>query len=175
MMKFQDYKNKVCSKKGCQSAVRNCWGVYDAYKHIRKNKWYDIGKPLTEHEFYSIIRSINKLLAKNLLLGETVVFPCRMGKLELRKSQRGITLNEGRLKVTYPVNWEDTLRLWYEDIEERKKKTLLRSENEFVYHVVYCRGTATYENKTFYGFSLNRFIKRGLKEYISQGKTDTLW
>lgn len=29
--------------------VRNSYGVYDAYKYIRKNKWFDIGRPLTEH------------------------------------------------------------------------------------------------------------------------------
>jgi hypothetical protein len=39
--------------------VNNSLGVYDAYKWIRKNKWFNIGRPLKEHEFYSIIRKVN--------------------------------------------------------------------------------------------------------------------
>ena len=31
----------------------------DAYKWIRKNKWLDIGSPVSEHDFYKIIRGIN--------------------------------------------------------------------------------------------------------------------
>ena len=29
--------------------ITNSLGVYDSYKYIRKNKWLDIGRPLTEH------------------------------------------------------------------------------------------------------------------------------
>ena len=65
--------------------VTNSWGVYDAYKVIRKHQWYDIGRPLKEHEFYSIIRGINDLLAEDIANGKEVTFPSRMGGLELRK------------------------------------------------------------------------------------------
>jgi len=47
--------------------VLNSLGIYDAYKWIRKNKWLNIGQALTEHQFYTIIRSINKLLAQDLI------------------------------------------------------------------------------------------------------------
>ena len=43
--------------------ITNSIGVYDLYKLIRKNHWYDIGRPLKEHEFYAIIRKVNSLLA----------------------------------------------------------------------------------------------------------------
>jgi hypothetical protein len=65
--------------------ITNSIGVYDLYKKVRKNHWYDIGRPLKEHEFYTIIRSINKLLAENIVNGQIVVSPEQMGKLELRK------------------------------------------------------------------------------------------
>ena len=65
--------------------VTNSWGVYDAYKLIRKNGWYNIGRPLKEKEFYAIVRGVNKLLAENIINGETVKFPEKMGLLELRK------------------------------------------------------------------------------------------
>lgn len=155
--------------------VTNSYGVYDAYKHIRKNGWYDIERPIKEKEFYSIVRGVNKYFADEISNGNTVVFPSKMGKLELRKGQRGVSLVDGKLKVTYPINWEDTLRLWFEDKQARENKTLLRSENNYVYNVKYCKHDANYENKSFYEFALNRFIKRELKRKINNGQTDTLW
>ena len=55
--------------------IKDSLGVYDAYKWIRKNKWLNIGEPVTEHQFYYIVRNINNCLAENLLLGEDIVFP----------------------------------------------------------------------------------------------------
>lgn len=159
----------------CKAKVRNSFGVYDIYKLIRKNHWYNIGRPLTEHEFYTIIREVNKLFAIELANGREMVFPHRMGALELRKSEKGVSIVNGKVRVTYPVDWEETLRLWYEDEEARKNKTLLRNENKFVYHIKYNKYNAFYENKSFYQFSLNRFIKKALSRNIKSGKTDTLW
>ena len=155
--------------------VSNSFGVYDIYKFIRKNHWYDIGRPVKEKEFYAIIRSINKYLAENIANGETVVFPHKMGKLELRKHEQGVSFVDGKLKNNYPINWIKTWKLWYEDAEARRLKILIRDDERHVYRVVYCKDKATYENKTFYQFVLNRFIKKALKEKIKQGKTDTLY
>lgn len=158
-----------------QAKVRGSFGVYDVYKLIRKNKWYDIGRPLKEKEFYGIIRRINKLLASEIANGQTVIFPERMGKLELRKTEKGVGIVNGKLKVTYPIDWNKTVRLWYEDEEANKNKTLVRDEQKLVYHVKYCKQDATYENKVFYQFVLNRFIKKALKENIKKDKIDTLY
>ena len=155
--------------------ITNSIGVYNLYKLIRKNHWYDIGRPLKEHEFYTIIRSINKLLAENVVNGETVVFPERMGKLELRKYPKGVSFVNGKLKNTYPIDWKSTNQLWEEDEEEYRKKTLLRYESPMVYQVRYCKEDATYENKTFYQFRLHQKVRQRLKENIINGKTDTLW
>lgn len=175
-MGYTEFKNQVVkSRVRKQAKIRNSWGSYDIYKHIRKNGWYDIGRPVKEHEFYSIIREVNKLLAEEIANGNTVIFPYRMGKLELRKSERGVSLVDGKLKITYPVNWDETIRLWFEDKEARKNKTLLRNEEDYVYHVKYCKHDANYENKSFYQFTLNRFIKQELKKNIEQKKIDTLW
>lgn len=58
--------------------VTNSIGVYSAYKFIRKNKWLNIGRSLTEHEFYSIIRKVNDYLADSLLHGEDIKLPHRI-------------------------------------------------------------------------------------------------
>lgn len=175
-MDFKEFSDKIFKRKEKKQAkVRNSWGVYDVYKHIRKNKWYDIGRPLGEHEFYTIIRSVNNLLAEEIINGNTVIFPSKMGSLELRKRPRGVSIVDGKLKNTYPIDWQETVRLWFEDEEERKKKTLLRIEDKESYHVQYCKKNANYENRSFYDFSLNRKIKKALKQKIDNREIDTIW
>lgn len=176
MMEYKDFKTQV-AKTDCprKAKITNSWGVYDCYKAIRKNKWMDIGKPVKEHEFYSIIRGVNTLMAEELANGREIHFPSRMGKLELRKIERGVSLVDGKLKNTYPINWDETLRLWFKDEEARKDKTLLRNEEKYIFHIKYNKYNANYENQCFYEFQLNRFIKIALKENINKGKIDTLW
>ena len=170
---FSDHVRKRHNKR--QAKVRNSFGVYDCYKAIRKHQWYDIGRPLKEKEFYSIIRGVNNLLADEIANGNEITFPSRMGKLELRKIKTGVSIVDGKLKNTYPIDWEETIRLWYEDEEARHNSTLLRQETDYIYHVKYCKGEAIYENKCFYEFTLNRFIKLALRDNIKKGKIDTLW
>ena len=175
-MDYKEFENKMLKKGNHHKAkVNNSWGVYSAYKHIRKNKWYDIGRPLKEGEFYAIIRNVNKYLASEIAKGNTITLPSRMGKLELRKQERGVSIVDGKLRITYPINWHDTLRLWYEDPEEMKKKTLVRRNTSQVYRVKYNKWTANYENQSYYEFTLNRFIKLALKDNINKGLVDTLW
>jgi hypothetical protein len=161
--------------KGSKFKVRNSIGVYDIYKLIRKNHWYDIGRPVKEKEFYAIIRGVNNLLSENIANGETITFPCYMGRLELRKTKVGVSFVDGKLKNTYPVDWVSTKQLWQEDEEEKQKHTLIRFETPVIYRVRYCRDNATYENKTFYQFQLHLRIRKKLKENILNGKIDTIW
>lgn len=173
---FQEFQEEVCRKRGSKKMkVTNSWGTYAIYKHMRKNHWYDIGRPLKEKEYYAIIGKVNSLLADNIAKGETVVFPSRMGKLELRKTRRGVDIVNGKLKITYPIDWHETLRLWYTDEEARKNKTLVRNESGVVYHVKYDKWDATYENKIFYQFDLNRFTKKALRKNVNEGLVDTLY
>lgn len=175
-MDFEEFERKILKKQEVKDfKVRNSWGTRDAFKAIRRAGWYGVPRPLKEHEFYAIIRQVNDLLAKEIELGHTVKFPQRMGKLELRKSARGPKIKNGKLKVTYPINWRATIQLWYEDPEALRDKTLVRIENPEVYRVKYCKNEANYENKKFYQFVLNRFIKRALTNNIKAGITDTMY
>ena len=80
---FEEFKREIRgTRKGKLGKVRGSMGVYDFYKKIRKNHWFDIGRKVTEKEFYSIIRGVNKYLAENISNGETVTFPEHMGKIQ---------------------------------------------------------------------------------------------
>ena len=114
-------------------------------------------------------------MAEDITKGNTIKFPYKMGKLELRKFPVGVTFKDGKLHNTYPINWSKTLHLWYEDPEARKNKTILREENPYIYAVRYNKYSAAYHNMGFYQFDVNTFIKKGLSKNIKQGKTDSLW
>ena len=152
--------------------ITNSLGVYDAYKYIRKNKWFNIGRPVTEHEFYSIVRRVNDYLAESLLLGHDVSLPCRMGRLELRKYDAKITLDGNKIKSNLPIDWDRTLKLWYEDEESYKNKTLVKVEEKEIFKVYYNKQLANYNNQVFYEFNVNRELKKRLKQRIKEGKID---
>ena len=152
--------------------IRSSLGVYDAYKYIRKNKWFNIGRPLTEHEFYTIIRQVNNLLADSLLEGNDIILPNRLGTLELRKYNARIDIKDGKLKTNLPIDWDRTLKLWSEDEEAYKNRILIKMEEKEIFKVFYNKGTANYENKSFYTFEVNRDLKRRLKQKIKNKLVD---
>lgn len=152
--------------------VKNSIGVYDIYKHIRKNKWYDIGQPITEHQFYTIIRQVNNVFADNLLKGNDIVFPNKMGRLEVRKFEPIIRFDDNKLTVRLPIDWDRTLKLWLEDEEAYKERTLVKMEEKEIFKVCYNKTRADFPNKGFYQLQINRDLKIALKKKIKLGNFD---
>lgn len=152
--------------------VRNSLGTYDAYKYIRKNKWFNIGRPITEHEFYSIIRKVNNLLAESILKGNDINLPHRMGTIELRKYNARISFKDDKLVTNLPIDWDRTLKLWSEDEESYKEKTLIKREEKEIFKVFYNKKSANYENQSFYTFEVNRDLKKRLKQKIKDRLID---
>ena len=151
--------------------VKNSLGVYDSYKWLRKNKWLDVG-PISEHDYYAIIRTINKLLALNFLVTGSIKFPERMGEITLRKYPAKITLNNGKVQTNLPIDWDATLNLWSEDKDSYDNRTLIRAEEREIFKVLYDKSKALYNNKSFYNFELNRDIKKALKKKLKNGLLD---
>ena len=152
--------------------VKNSIGVYDIYKHIRKNKWYGIGQPITEHQFYTIIRQVNNVLADNLLKGNDIVFPNKMGRLEVRKFEPIIRFDDNKLTVRLPIDWDRTLKLWSEDEEAYKERTLVKMEEKEIFKVCYNKTRADFQNKGFYQLQINRDLKIALKKKIKLDNFD---
>lgn len=172
-MKYEEFKRRVGNLTDRRKhRITGSLGVYDAYKYIRKNKWFNIGRPLSEKEFYAIIRSVNKLLAKELSYGKEIILPHKLGTLELRKRKPQVLIKDGKLVTTYPIDWQATLKLWYEDEEAFQNKTLIRNEVDEVYKVYYNKNKADYNNKSFYFFQTNRELKKALMRNINLGVVD---
>lgn len=171
---YKDFKSVIQGLQNTRThKITNSLGVYDAYKYIRKHKWFNINRPLTEHEFYQIIRRVNNYLAEELVNGNDITFPNRMGKLELRKrNSLPVIGKNGSLKITYAIDWDSTLKLWYNDEETFNNKTLIRLPERSIFRVKYNKDSANYENKSFMEFQINRDIKTRLKQKIKNNEID---
>ena len=154
--------------------IKNSYGVYHAYKYYRKNKPKDKKYILTESQYFSIIRSINKQLGDLLVGGEDIKLPCNLGKLEIRKYKSSVSIDDEskKIKTNLPIDWSNTLKLWYEDEECFNKKILVRLEEKEMYKIYYNKSTARYNNKIFYEFRINRDLKNKLKQNIKSGVID---
>ena len=170
---MDEFRRRILKVNGPRKhKINNSFGVYNAYKLIRKNKWFDIGRPVSEHDFYSIIRTVNNLLADFLSKGHDVNLPCQMGRLEIRKYDAKITLQEGKIVTNLPIDWDRTLKLWSEDEEAYKERTLIKMQEKEIFKVYYNRGKANYTNKSFFQFDINRELKKKLKHRIKEGRLD---
>ena len=170
---MDDFRRAILKVDGPRKhKVNNSNGIYDAYKWIRKNKWLNIGRPLTEHEFYTIVRQVNNYLAEELSNGHDIILPNKLGKLELRKYSSNISIKDGKVKTNLPIDWDRTLKLWSEDEEAYKERTLIKMEEKEIFKVFYNKRNATYSNKSFYEFEVNRDIKRRLKQNIKDRAID---
>jgi len=155
--------------------ITNSIGVYDIYKMLRKHKWLNIGKPMSEHDFYAIIRNVNNSISDKLSCGHKVTLPYQMGVLELVKTKPRIEIKDNKIVTNLPVNWKETLKLWREDEESKKNKVLIRHECKFIYRLHYSKLLCKYINKIFYKFQFNRFLKKDLgKEINNNNKIDAI-
>ena len=172
-MKFEEFIKEIKNvKKERHHKVNNSYGSKDAFHYYRKIKPKDSKYVLTDCQYLSIIRSINNHLRDYIINGNDVLLPEKMGRLELRKIANTIRFVDGKLKTNLPVNWDATLKLWFDNPISKQKKQLVRQENIDTFRVYYNRNKANYNNKTFYEFNANRELKLGLKKNIKLNKID---
>lgn len=171
---MDEFRRRILKVNGPRKhKINNSLGVYHMYKFIRKNKWFDIGGPISEHDFYSIIRTINNYLAELLSRGHDINLPCQMGRLEIRKYDAKITLQGDRVITNLPIDWNKTLKLWSEDEDAYKERTLIKMEEKEIFKVYYNRGKANYTNKSMFEFSVNRDLKKKLSKRIKAKEIDS--
>ena len=139
-MEEQEFLNKVRKVKESRNhKVKNSYGIYDGYKFYRKNKPKDPKYVLTESQYFAITRKVNEFLAEALSKGEDVILPFRLGRIEVRKYESRITWDGKKVKSNLPIDWDRTLKLWYEDEEAYKNKTLIKIEEKEIYKIFYNR------------------------------------
>lgn len=172
-LSFEEARDIIKNVTGKRShSIKSSLGVYDAYKWTRKNKWLNIGKPVSEHDYYKILRRVNQCLLDALLEGNDIVLPYKMGIIQLVKSNRGVKIKDGVVTNSFPIDWDRTLKLWHEDKESFNNKVLVRAVEKEVYKVHYSKSNADYINQCYYQFSPNRELKLRLKDKIKNNEID---
>lgn len=172
MESLEEFKKKVQRVRDSKHfKITNSWGVYDAYKAYRKDKPEGKEYKINDCYYYKIVRMMNNLMAEALLQGESFKFPKGMGQLEIRKVERKVTIDEnGKVKCNMPIDWGETMKLWYEDPVAMKQKKLIRNEDKALFKLYYSKETATYQNQSFYEFYPNVDLKRSIRRQALRGK-----
>lgn len=173
-MNFQQFKSGILKNNEKRvSKIYNSYGVYDYFKYYRKVKPKDKRYIITEKVYYKILRSVYSKLAQYLSEGQEIILPCRMGTIEIRKIPIIPKIDsDGKLTYKAPINWEETLKLWYEDQEAYENKTLVKRDIREKYKIFYNKYTANYKNKSYYMFTPNREIKKALSKAILNNKIE---
>ena len=154
--------------------VSNSYGVYDYYKYYRHNRpraksYYK----MNEHQYYKLIRAVNEYLVELLFKNKIVEFPDRLGQLVIQKRNTTVTFKDGKLRTNRPVNWDATIRLWFEDPEAEKNKTVVRWDTDHLTTIVYKKSNTLFRNKPFYEFQVLRRLKQRLGSLINEGGLET--
>lgn len=152
--------------------VTGSHGVKEAFTYYRANRPRESEYVLTDCQYFSIIRKVNDILRKYLAEGNEIELPERMGKLEIRKRPAIIEYRENKVYTNLPIDWDSTLKLWYEDEESYRNRKLVRQEIKEIYKIFYNKHRADYTNKTFYRFQANRELKKMLSRKIKSSELD---
>lgn len=166
--------NVLNANKKHKFKVTNSYGTKAAWRWIKKNKWLNIGQPITELQLGTIIKTINQTLQDQLIKGKDVLLPCRMGRLEIRRYEAKLECKDGKISTTLPIDWKRTLNLWWEDEEAYLTKKLIRHEDRKIFTIYFNKKAANFVNKSFYEFLPTRAFKKRLKEAINNNRLDAL-
>lgn len=172
---FEEFKAKVQKRNAHRcNMIKNSVGVRQGFLFLQKRKWKDVGQPLTEKQFQQIIRSVDKALSNIFIDKKVLTFPYGMGVLEARSTSTAARYNaEGKLIIPKPINWDATLKLWFEDPEARASKTLIRSLQPSKIVIVYEKPEGPLVNKNYFTFYPNREIGRTLSIMLREGTIET--
>lgn len=174
-MTEQEFSKKI--RKVHESRVHKISGSYtikDMFKYYRQHRHRDSKYVVSDLEYFKIVRALNNKFRDLLLQGEEVIFPERMGKLELRKKSANCWIENGKMNTNRPIDWNATIKLWYEDKECHKNKTVVRRESKEIFKIYYNKKYANYNNKSFFTFHTNTQLKKMLKENIINEGLDTV-
>ena len=154
--------------------VKCDYGVNDYYRFFKKNNKEKVsralyGKILKEYNSYLRDKFSNK--------GEDIVFPYRLGRVELKKKKTEIYIDEeGKIINNLPTNWKATRDLWEKNPKAKAKNVMVKFTNEhsggYTFKVSYLKSNAVFKNKSIYKIRFNRTLKRNLSKSIFKGNVD---
>ena len=155
------------------SKIKNCVGVIEGYKWLKKKKWLNVGQEITNHQYRRIIRQLNKELIEELFRRGSVEFPWGLGKLQVRKEKSRISFKDGKIDTNLNIDWGKTVKLWSQDKEAHKNKTLVKCDCKYLYHIFYTKKeTANFKNRIYYKLRLVREVYKRMRDKIDNNELE---
>lgn len=141
------------------------------YRSIRPNiKEYVIN----QKQYLTIIREVNKKVVSSIIENGEFKLPSGLGLIKIYKRNVSPSIdNDGNLKVTYKVDYLNTLKLWHEDEDAMNDGSLVRYETESIFKISIRPNTRRYKNSMYFSFRPCRSLKQELKNRILLGGYDS--
>jgi len=155
--------------------IKSDFGNGDYYKSFLKESE---DKSISRAKFGDVLREFNNHVRDRISTkGAEYIMPNRTGKIELRKLQTEVKIDDdGSIINNLPINWRETRNLWAESDKAREKKIKIRYTNEhtggYTFRIFYRTSKANFKNKSIYKMKFNRTMKRQLSTSIFAGKID---
>lgn len=147
--------------------VTGSYGIRDALTFYRQHRPKEHKFVISPEEYYVLIRRIHELLGEELLSGTSIKLPERMGSLYVQKhiTEPRLDIN-GKLIYHAPIDWDETLKLWYESPEDYENKTILKATGRNYYKFVYNKKVTVFKNNNAVQFTPGRTLKQKLKTVL---------
>lgn len=155
--------------------IKNSYDTKDFYRGYIKGLDRDSQYYITERQYGEVLRATNDMLMGRLLDGCQVVFPYNFGSIQIEGYKHSFKIVDGKLRTSQIIDWDSTIRLWYEDYECRKNKTLVRKDQgEMFYVLKYHHSKGRLKNKGFLCFTPCRRITDIINKKMIEGEINVL-
>jgi hypothetical protein len=167
---YEEFTTTTLNRKGKRKAkISNSYGVQDYYNHYR-HLYKDARHKVSYQEYAKVINSLNQSLAKRLINVGMVDLPLNCGRISIntvpiryKETKKGFTNTAG-------IDWQKTLKLWYEDHREFENKTLVKFDIKERFAVRYNRYNTAMINSMYFMFKLHRNVIQEINTLFKNNK-----
>ena len=162
--------------KGAVHKITNSYGPGDAYKVERANGYKTIGQKVDVATYFKAIREVDKIFRRELLKGEIVTLPLRMGNLRLCIMKKVVIKDSPNHWLTNKsIDWKRTTELWEKEPDLKPKGIVVYSEGSPIPKVKFNTKRSNYSNHTFYQFRINRDILAEAHVLVESGTSGLIY
>jgi hypothetical protein len=126
-------------------------------------------------EYRKIVVDFFEFLIDNLIEGHLVHFPLALGNIQICGIKQKILKDENGNIKNLPPDWKETIKLWNEDPEAKKKKIIVRYFNihtdGITYRATWFRAKVSGRWKDLYAFRFSKKQRKRISEEINKNHT----